>query len=215
MSTRFLAFAAMLALALSTLMATNVFAQSSPVADLRLVDEAGVEITQAQAGEGDQIYALPEGESKIHVAFDFSGSAATDVQVRILGTMGNIIFQQAEVYDAPGSHTIDYDHESPLEMGEYVVNVYVGEDAYLADSFQLAVGPEVLASLIATPDDGAPQVAIATPEVPAPAPTLGTPIDNGIVTPGPSPMLLALAGLGMVLLFGIVLWAIWSAMRRG
>jgi hypothetical protein len=214
MSTRFLSIAALSALALSLLIATHAAAQSSPVANLRLVDETGAEITRAQAGEGDQIYALPEGESKIRVAFDFSGSASTDVQVRILGTMGNIIFQQAEVYDAPGNHTIDYENESPLQVGEYVVNVYVGEDAYLADSFQLAVGDEVLASLIATPDDGAPQSPIPTPDAPAPAPTLGTPVDEGSTTPGASPMLLALAGLGMILLFGIVLWAIWSAMRR-
>ncbi len=207
----------LLASLIAAALAPAALAQSSPVGDLRLVDAEGVELPREAADVGDQIYRLPEGSTDLEIAFDFTGSTETNVQVRILGNMGAILFQESQSYDSPNTYVVRYEHGDPLPIGEYVVNAYVGDEVYLADSFQLAVGEEVA---FPTPQDAQATALVLTPQSPLPessqaqpGPTLETPADDG-TAPGASPMLLILAGLGMVLLFGIVLWAGWSAMRR-
>lgn len=206
-------------LLLAALPVGAVFAQSSssPAGNLRLVDESNVELTREPSDLADQIYRVPEGTSALNIAFDFSGSSPTAIQTRVLGNLGATLYQESETYDAPGSHVVTFDNKTPLEVGEYVVNIYVGDDVYLADSFQLLVGDEVV---LPTPQDEGPAMEIPTPELggaeaaaPAASATLETPTGTG-EAPSGSPALLALAGLGMVLLLGIVLWAGRSAMRR-
>jgi hypothetical protein len=201
-------------LALAAMAPALARAQSSPVGELRLVDAEGVELPREPADFGDQIYRLPEGTTDLDIAFDFTGTAETDVQIRVIGNIGSILYQESESYGSPNTYVVRYEHGDPLPVGEYVINAYVGDDVYLADSFQLAVGEAVT---FPTPQSGGESSMILTPEseseLAPPAPTLETPVDAG-QAPGASPLLLALAGLGMVVLFGIVLWAGRSAMRR-
>jgi hypothetical protein len=106
-----------------------------------------------------------------------------------------------------------YDREGEaFPDNEYVVNLYVGEeDVYLADSVQFAVGaasiPESQGDLVPTavPSSGAQSSPIAgAPVVAEQAPAAG----------GPSKWLLAVAGLGILGLVGVVAWAGWSAVKK-
>ena len=99
---------------------------------------------------------------------------------------------------------------TPLAVGEYVVNIYVSDQAYLADSFQLVIGDEVT---IPTPQEGMPE-AQGTESAPEGAPTLQIPSEGVDEAPEANSGLLLLAGVGIFALLGIVLWAAWSAMRR-
>jgi hypothetical protein len=145
------------------------------------------------------------------MAFDFIGNSETPVQVRALMAPGTYIFQEDNTYDAPGSHTVVFDKGTPLAVGEYVVNIYVSDQAYLADSFQLVIGDEVA---IPTPDDVRPEVEGAAESTEPTEPTIDTPVGDIDQLPQGNSGLLVLAGIGIFALLGIVLWAAWSAMRR-
>jgi hypothetical protein len=196
-------------LVLSGLPFETAAAQSSPVANLRLLDDAGTEVPLVPAGPGEQIYRLSEGVQALNMAFDFIGNSETNVQVRVLMAPGTYIFQEDNAFDAPGSHTVVFDNRTPLAVGEYVVNIYVGEEAYLADSFQLVIGDEVT---IPTPEGAMPEV--EGTDAPTPDQGIDTPNVDPVDPPQGNSGLLLLAGVGIFALLGIVLWAAWSAMRR-
>jgi len=133
----------------------------------------------------------------------------------VMGPSGTVLFQTSETYDTPGTKTVLVDNDgSAFADQEYVVNAYVGADAYLADSLQLVVGDVQLP----TPEEQtvpesaalpAQQFATAQPAAPSEAASTG-----GDVPGGPSTGVLALAVVGIVALIGIVMWAAWSATRR-
>ncbi len=187
-------------------------AAQDTVGDLRLVkDDSGVELDAAQSPPGEKTYHLEQGVDKLYIGFDFTGSAPTDVEIRVMGPLGAILYQETAQYDAPGPQVVTFDNGGvPLADNEYVVNAYVGEDHYLADSLQLTVGAAVL------PTSGAES---KSQFAETPQPTLvGALAGAGGAQaglPGSSRSTLALALAGMVVLFGVVVWAGWSAMRRG
>jgi hypothetical protein len=190
-------------------------AQESGVGNLRLVDQAGAEVGREEAPAGEKHFRLPSGSTGIRVAFDYEGTTATPVQVRIMGPSGTVLLQQQEEYAAPGTYYADYKSDGPMPDQEYVVNVYIGTDPYLADSLQLIVGEGEIPGPVdaaaptaasATESTGG-QLAVTTGEAAA-----GTTSQD--IPGGPSPVVLALAGLGIVALALVVAWAAWSATRR-
>lgn len=208
-------WAALPLMAAALLWAAEAAGAQETVGGLRLVDAAGETVGQEPAPPGEKLFRLLAGVTEFTVAMDFEGAAPIDVQIRVMGPSGTVLFQETETYEAPGTQTVVVDNAgSPFAEQEYVVNAYVGPDAYLADSMQLVVGDVVLP----TPGDEAPveaqaleaqtvtqgDVAGAPADVPAAAPVPG----------GPSTAVLLLAVAGIVVLFGIVLWAGWSATRR-
>jgi hypothetical protein len=188
-------------------------AAQDTVADLRLVqDESGTPIEPAASPPGEKIYHLEKGVDSLLIGFDFTGSTPTDVEIRVMGPLGAMFYQETAQYDSPGPKVVRFDNDgAALEENEYVVNAYVGTDHYLADSLQLTVGQAVIATSVA----GSSNSAIA----PTPQQALigGIPGagDAAATLPGPSRSALLLAVVGMVALFGVVVWAGWSAMRRG
>jgi hypothetical protein len=189
-------------------------AQGSPVKDLRLVDANGqpMELIQIEAGDG--YYRVPEGTPSITAAFEFAGTQATDVKFKVLGTEGVSLFEDSKSLDAPGTYQFVYDtKDRPLEKGEFVANLYLGKESYLADSVQIYVGdvqpPPSQASRLETQPADAAQSALPTSAMEPVASDDAPEGATGNVT------LLALAGAGIVALLGIVLWAGRSAMRRG
>lgn len=197
----------------------------SPVKELRLLDVQGQPLEREELEPGDYIFRLPEATTGVTAAFDFSGTQATDVKLRILGTEGVPIFEESRQVDAPGTVSFTYDaKDQPLEVGEYVVNLYVGKESYLSDSVQLYVGaanPPVsqatkqaetaLAAATADPAAGAAAEAGAGDAAASP---VDAEAPSGSSLTG-SRSLLILAGVGLLALLGIVLWAGRSAMRRG
>jgi hypothetical protein len=181
------------------------------VGDLRLAqDESGLPLETAASPPGEKIYHLDQGVDRLYIGFDFTGSTPTDVEIRVMGPLGTIVFQETAQYDAPGPKLITFDNGGmPLADNEYVVNAYVGENHDLADSLQLTVGEAVI------PTSGAQSAGAAL----TPQPTLIGAITGGgeaqTALPGTSRSTLILALFGMVALFGVVVWAGWSAMRRG
>lgn len=191
-------------------------AQESGVGNLRLVDQAGAEVGREEAPAGEKHFRLPSGSTGFRVAFDYEGTTPTPVQVRIMGPSGTVLLQQQEDYSAPGTYYADYAADGgALDDQEYVVNVYIGTDPYLADSLQLIVGSGEIpgpvdaaaptADLATDPAGG--QLAVTTGEAAAGAAPQEIP-------GAPSTMVLVLAGLGILALALVVVWAAWSATRR-
>jgi hypothetical protein len=209
--------AAVVAAAAAIMLGGAALAQES-VGDLRIVDETGQTIGQQEAPAGEKLYRLPTGVTAFMVAMDYDASAATDVLLKVMGPSGTVLFQNKETLSQPGTHTVQVssDGGQPFADQEYVVNVYVGADAYLADSLQLVVGEAQLPT---------PEEAEATTEArsldPLAASTRSAagqqassrPLSSN-VPGGPSKSVLALAVAGILVLCGIVIWAAWSATRH-
>ena len=189
-------------------------AQEETVGELRIVDASGAELGREQAPAGEKVFRLPSGVKQFRVAFDFSGETGTDVQVRVMGPSGTVLLQKQETYSKTATYFVDYDNgATPLADQEYVVNVYVGTDPYLADSLQLVVGeaPIVRSDMEATPAGGTPPPAGTEVQVPS---DISPPQESQTVPGGPSWVVLAVAGLGILVLGAVVVWAAWSAMSR-
>lgn len=194
-----------------------VRAQEHPVGGLRISDEAGAPFGEVQAPPGEKHFRLDSGVQRLFIAFEYSGTQPTDVQLRVMGPMGAILFQEARTYDAPGTHVVEFDNGLPLEDNEYVINAYVGAEGYLADSLQLAVGEAQIPGPVVDSDFGAPtpEVAQATmlanlPAQPGGSAAAGAPAE---VPGGPPRGMLVLAGFGALLLVAVVVWAGRSALR--
>lgn len=188
------------------------------VGSLRIVDESGLTIGQEAAPAGEKLYRLPAGTTAFRVAMDFEGSAATEVELRVMGPSGTVLHQSSQTLSEPGTATFDIESDAqPFAEQEYVVNAYVGTEGYLADSLQLVVG----AAQLPTPEEqaGAGTGSGSLDPLSASAGASGgslTGSDRATaeVPGGPPRTVLALAVLGIIVLFGIVLWAGWSATRR-
>lgn len=205
---------ALIALLGTALAPMGAGAQGSPVKDLRLVDASGQPMELTQIENNDGYYRVPVGTTSLKTAFEFVGTQATELKLKVLGVEGAALYEESKSLDAPGTYDFTYDaKDQPMVDGEYVINLYLGKESYLADSVQVYVG------------NAQPPVSVATQQAQQTAPAetvVGTP-----VTPSDSPVtggdtggsgnssLLVLAGVGILALLGIVLWAGRSAMRRG
>lgn len=193
----------------------------SPVKDLRLLDSQGQPLERQELEPGDYWFQLAENATGVTAAFDFSGTQATDVKLRILGVEGVPIFEESRQVDAPGTITFTYDaKDQPLQVGEYVVNLYMGKESYLSDSVQLYVGDAQPSVSQATKQALTPQAETTADPAATAVESGGSPESSSAEAPtGGSPAgnrsLLVLAGVGLLALLGIVLWAGRSAMRRG
>lgn len=181
------------------------------VHDLRIAaDESGAPVTPADAPPGEKRYHLDSGTSELFIAFACDQVSDQTVQVRVMQPPGAVLFQEDRTCATGGTQVVAYSRDGEaFPDNEYVVNVYVGSDLYLADSVQFAVGgAEIPPSVSEGP----------TPASLAPSPVAvqgGGATDSGDASAagGPSRWLLAVAGLGILALAAMVLWAGWSAMR--
>lgn len=200
-------------------------AQEAVVGNLRLAaDESGTPLEAEPAGPGEKVYRVDTGTETMLVAFDYTGSGTTPVQIRVMAPQGVVVFQDDSEYDAPGTYVIEVDNGGlPFGEQEYVINTYVEEARYLADSMQILVGDE--AQLIPADNEQVAEPGATTIVVDGPddvAGAMATMQAGGTVTSaevpdtnaGPSTMLLVLAILGVVGLLGVVAWAGVSAMRQ-
>lgn len=221
------AFAALaLAAVALPLAAPAARAQEAVVGNLRLAaDESGAPLEAEPAGPGEKVYRVESGTETLLVAFDYDGEGAMPVQIRVMAPQGVVIYQSSEVYDSPGTYVIEVDNGGlPFEDTEYVINSYVDEARYLADSMQVLIGaaeiippdiesnpPAVSTVEVVVGDQGALDGQVAPPEGAGTSPTT---VDTAGDVPGPSPMLLVLAILGVIGLLGVVVWAGMSALRQ-
>ena len=201
----------------SALSVRTTYAQESSVGELRIVDESGTELGREESPPGEKHYRLPAGATGFRIAFDYDGTVPTPVQVRVMGPSGTVLLQTQEEYGTPGTQYVEFDNEGvPLEDQEYVVNVYLGTDPYLADSLQLAVGAAEIPGSVAedVPTEGTAQ-ATTSSELVIQTPGVTDPIADGQPVPGgPSWVVVAVAALGIVALALVVVWAGWSATKR-
>lgn len=210
--TRWFALVAAILMTASAVQSVGAQSTDKPVGNLRIAEDAtGTAIPMdPSAGPGDKIYRLPSGIDQFYVAFDYQGSEPTDIAVRVVGPMGAVVFEERQVVDKVGTHVIIFKQGTgPLADNEYVVNAYVGKDQYLADSLQLAVGEAQIPGSVATePGQGAQ----ATAGGMIPTVASGDP-GGGEGPPNPFTPTLILALVGLVVLVGVVLWAVRSAMK--
>lgn len=209
---RSVGMASALALLIAVVTFAGVMAQSDkPVANLRLAQDAtgqGMALDPASS-PGEKIYRLPAGVNEVIVAFDYQGVGPTDVSVRLIGTSGTIVFDEQQAYEKPGVHVIIFKQGgSPIADGEYVVNAYVGDEQYLADSLQLAIGEAEIPDSMMTSVAGTPSA-----EPGGVIPTVATAGGESSSPPNPFTPTLVLALVGFLALVLVVLWAVRSAMR--
>ena len=195
-------------------------AQDAVVGNLRLAsDDTGTPMETVPAGPGEKVYALETGDNAVNMAFDFSGTAPTTAQIRLMGPMGVSVHQEDVELVQPGPYVVTYEPgDLPLAETEYVVNVYVEAEGsyYLADSLQMTVGNATLSPAVnEAPAVG--EVPVEAPAVPELINEVGSPqgADTPADVPGPSTMLLMLAGVGVLGLLAVVAWAGMSAMKAG
>jgi len=215
-SGRLLTFLASAAIALfGALGAHTAHAQQAVVGNLRLAADAeGAPLDAVPAGPGEKVYALAKDAERLFIAFDYKASSPERVQVRVMGPMGAVMFQSDETYEAPGTHVIEFDNGGlPLEETEYVVNAYVSDSLYLADSLQATVGEARLSPASNEQSITAPEPQTIEMPIDRPGADLAAAAPAG-PTPGPSAMLLVVAGIGVLALLGVVAWAGMSALGR-
>ena len=130
-------------------------AQDAVVGNLRLSsDDTGTPMETVPAGPGEKVYALENGADVVNMAFDFSGTAPTTAQIRLMGPMGVSIHQEDVELVQAGPYVVTYEPgDLPLAETEYVVNVYVEAEGsyYLADSLQMTVGNATLSPAVNEP----------------------------------------------------------------
>lgn len=201
----------------SSALTTGVHAQSAVVGGLRLATDAtGTPMENVPAGPGEKLYALETGDNVVYMAFDFSGTAPMTAQLRMMGPMGAMIHQTDVELIEPKTYVVEYDPgDNPLAVTEYVVNIYVEAEGsyYLADSLQMTVGDaEISPSVneLPVPTEVSPVSNPVSSVQGVPNPDSGAPAQ----VPGPSTMLLMLAGVGVIGLLAVVAWAGMSAMKR-
>ncbi len=184
-------------------------AQGHVIGGLRIADETGAAVGVLPAPPGEKYYQLDAGTTSYYIAFDFSGASPVEVELRVLGPMGTVVFKHTATYSEPGTQVVRVDSPVPLEDNEYVVNAYVGPEWYLADSLQLAVGAAQIPGSKIEESAGTPVAAQATmvPVEQTPA-NAATPIPGG-----PHRGVLVAAGALLVILLAIVVWATTSAVR--
>lgn len=198
-------------------------AQQHPVGGLRISDETGEAMGQLPAPPGEKHFHLDSGVESFHIAFDFQATEPTQVQLRVLGAQGAILFQDVQTYESPGTQVVEFDNGAPLADNEYVVNTYIGPESYLADSLQLAVGEARIPE--SNVDDAAPVIGYEDPTAAPMIPQepgaeqasfpeqVQEPQTNVEVPGGPSQWTLYLAIIGVLILAAVVLWAARSAMQ--
>jgi hypothetical protein len=189
-------------------------AQEHPVGGLRVANEGGESMGEQPSPPGEKHFHLDSGVEGFHIAFEYNGGDTTPVEVRVLGPMGAILFSDTEQCEEPGTFVMAFDHGAVLDDNEYVVNAYVGDESYLADSLQLAIGsasipPSESDQVPAATDSGAQGSDILQPVATA---TIAEGA-AGAVPGGPSQWMLLVAGIGILVLLAVVLWAARSAMR--
>lgn len=188
--------------------ASIVAAQNAdkPVANLRLaLDASGSPMTPVSEPP-EKVYKVPAGINVLIVAYDFQGTEPTDVSIRVLGPNGTIEFQEQKKVDTPGTHVVQFTKgDGVIADNEYVINAYVGEQQYLADSLQVAVGKAVI------PESPSTAIAEKTRSTgPLPTAVASPTIDTGPGVNDNTP--LVLAGVLLLVLAGVVVWAVRSAM---
>lgn len=215
-SSRQLTFIAAAALALGAAgIAGPARAQQAVVGELRLAADAdGTPLDTVPAGPGEKVYALAKDAERLYIAFDYKASSPERVQIRVMGPMGAVMFQSDETYEAPGTHVIEFDNGGvPLEETEYVVNAYVSDSLYLADSLQATVGEAQLSPASNEQSVTAPEPQVIEVPIEGPVDAAAGDAPAGPAA-GPSSMLLVIAGIGVLALLGVVAWAGMSALGR-
>ena len=197
------------------LLVPSVQAQTtqSVVRNLHLVGPDGTPLETEEAGPGEKRYHLEADTETLRIAFDCTGEAEGPVQIRLIQPPGTPLFVEDATCTTAETQVMEFTSPSgPLADNEYIVNIYVGDtETFVADSLQLAVGEAQIMDRegeITTPipQTTPGQAELTVDEVQA-APS--EPEASG----GPSPLLLALAGAGILGLLAVVAWAGWSAMK--
>jgi hypothetical protein len=181
-----------------------------PVGNLRLaIDSSGTAMQPESGSPAEKVYKLKAGLTELFVAYDFQGTESTKVSIRVLGPNGNIEFQEDKVVDSPGIQVVHFQKEDgTITDNEYIINAYIGDQNYLADSLQLAVGAAII------PESPSTEIARATDANNVLPTAIPTPVDGGgVPNTGPGP--LVLAGVLLLVLGGVVVWAVRSAMAGG
>lgn len=199
-------------------MGAEVRAQDAVVGNLRLASDAsGTPMETVPAGPGEKVYALETGDEAVYMAFDFSGTTPMTAQLRLMGPMGVAVHLEDVELVQPGPYVVTYDPgDRPLAETEYVVNIYIQAEGsyYLADSLQMTVGDaEISPAVNENPGESVQQPADFTAPELAPVGSSIPTTESTAEVPGPSTMLLMLAGVGVLGLLAVVAWAGMSAIK--
>lgn len=167
---------------------------------------------------GDPIDVFPSGLKKLYVVFDYKDAADVEIQVRVLDPKGGTLFLESKKYSGAGRENLEVTASDPLVDGSYVTNVYVGlqGNLFLSESSEWNIGkppaPKPQPTGAAPPAPAQAQQAAApnAPQPQAPNQAAAAPAQPAVVSndPGVSAPMLIGAGILIVGLLALVVWAV-------
>lgn len=139
---------------------------------------------------GPPVTDFPSGTSVVYVIFDYAEAADTPIQVRVYDPKGQILFKETKDYTGEGTEIVEVSNRGvAYPDGAYVSQVRIGPEEYIVQSVEWIVGE------VPTPQ----AVATVVIQQPGPAP---------LASSGPSTVTIVGAGVLLMVLIAVVVWAI-------
>ncbi len=210
-----------LALLLATLVlaATALAAGAAPLAqggNIRPVQK----LWMSDKPNGEPLSVVPSGTKTVYVVFDYKDAADAEIQVRVVNPKGETIMTETKKYSGAGRENLEVKSSDPLGDGSYVTNVYVGLNGnlFLSESNEWNVGkapapaaqPTGAAPVAPANQAAAPQAGAAAAGAAAAGQSAAPAQQPAVVNtdPGVSAPMLIGAGLLIVGLLALVVWAV-------
>lgn len=172
---------------------------------------------------GEPLSVFPSGAQTVYVVFDYKDAADAEIQVRVVNPKGDTIFTETKKYSGAGRENLEVKSSDPMPDGGFVTNVYVGlsGNLFLSESNEWNVGkappppavptgaPLPAPNQAAAPKAAQPgQAPAAVPQAPANQPAPPAPPSVVNTDPGVSLPMLIGAGVLIVGLLALVVWAV-------
>ena len=196
------------------LIACVVVALSLAMANIAAADFSVTDFHLSSQPDGPAMTAFPADITEVYAVFNYTDAEDMPIQVKLYDPVGQVLFLQTEKYQGSGTEVLRITNgDYPFNEGVYVLNMYTGMTAsqastadgsdrlYIFQSIEWTVGDATI------PEAGSGEV-IATVVVPG----SGAQFLGGGIS-GVSPVPLGVMGGVLVLLLGIVGWAVRGLLR--
>lgn len=202
--TRIVARATLVAICVMSISLTVAVAQSPLVGMPYMTDRPG----------GPEMKSFPTGVDTVYLVFDYNVGRETEiiVEIREEQSEGAVIFTDRRTYSGSGTATIEvkYLDGEPFQEGVYDTIIKFGPQRYITAGWEWGVGhapPEPIESRVQVQATGQAQAQSALP-MQAPGQSVAPAPPPVSVTGGLPSAVLALLGAIVLILVGVIVWAV-------
>ncbi len=187
-----------------------VVALSLAGANIAAADFSVTDFHLSSQPDGPAMTAFPAGTTEVYAVFNYTDAKSMPIQVKLYDPLGQVLFLQTEKYQGDGTEVLRITNGGyPFNEGVYLLNMYTGMAApqtgtddslsrlYIFQTIEWTMGEATI------PEAGSGEV-IATVVVPGAGGGQAVAGAGG----GTSPALLAAMAGVLILLVGIVGWAV-------